>query len=331
LAQCGIAGFSFLIRPFSSMLLAAQRFEINYLTNAAAFLLSLPLAWWGFCQGWGLWSVMAGCLLQHLLGAVASTIGVWRMGLLKPLKASGFGSSVSLKTILQESLSFSVGPIATICAGFLQSVFLSRLLGLEAVAAWNVGAKAATVLGQILSKFFESSFGGLSELLETGRRDRMFERFGQVLGWSMVLCTSLVLILILFNGFFIGIWTGQTIPWPVEATWAVGLMLFLVTLHRALFEVTKILLLWREIRLSPLLDFGILALCLSLAYGKGGFLAFTYAAALGPFLGGLVINSRALRRAWGQPLWNLIPIASRAWLLAFMTGCLGAVIWTSRA
>jgi O-antigen/teichoic acid export membrane protein len=191
--------------------------------------------------------------------------------------------------------------------GVAQSVFLSRFFGLEWVAAWNVGAKAAIVLGQILSKFFESSFGGLSELLETGQRDRMFDRFGKILGWSLVTCALFCLGLIFLNDPFIALWAGEKIPWSVWGTWGVCLMLLVGTLHRAFSEATKILLLWNSIRFSPLLDLGALLASLAVAYWAGGFGSFVLAAALGPFFGGLLWNGRALRQAWGQGLWRLIP------------------------
>jgi len=307
LAQCIISGASFLSRPFASMLLAAQRFELNYLGNALSFVFSLAFAWWGLHLGWGLWSLMAGCFFQHALNIVLSIYGVHRMGFLRLLWGRHTHAWIDICTIVSESLSFAIGPISSMAIGVAQSVFLSRFFGLEWVAAWNVGAKAAIVLGQILSKFFESSFGGLSELLETGQRDRMFDRFGKILGWSLVTCALFCLGLIFLNDPFIALWAGEKIPWSVWGTWGVCLMLLVGTLHRAFSEATKILLLWNSIRFSPLLDLGALLASLAVAYWAGGFGSFVLAAALGPFFGGLLWNGRALRQAWGQGLWRLIP------------------------
>ena len=325
--QCMVSGFSFLSRPFASILLAAQRFEFNYLGNAASFLVSLALAWVGLQQGWGLWSLMAGSVLQYALTVVLSVYGVYRLGFLPGL----FGAPASLgglvQRIVHESLSFAIGPLATMAGGILQSAFLSRIFGLETVAVWNVGVKAATVLTQILSKFFESSFSGLSELWETGRRDRMFDRFGQLLGWSLVLSGSLALILLFANDPFIRIWTNGEIHWPIYGTFAVSLMLVVGTLHRALLELTKVLVLWNPIRLSPLFDLGTMILCLLAAYAATGFPAFLFAAAVGPFLGGLLMNMHALRRASGRSIAELVPSKARLIFLLLVAGCLLAAGW----
>lgn len=227
---------------------------------------------------------MAGSVLQHTLTVVLSIHGVCRLGFLPGLLRAPAALGGLTQRIVFESLSFAIGPLAAMAAGILQSVFLSRVFGLETVAVWNVGVKAATVLTQILSKFFESSFSGLSELLEAGRRDQMFNRFGQLLGWSLVLSAALSLILLFTNDPFIQFWTGGKIHWPAYGTFAVCLMLVVGTFHRALSEVTKVLVLWNPIRFSPLFDLGTMVLCLMAAYAANAFPAFLFAAAVGPFL-----------------------------------------------
>lgn len=329
LTQCLVGGASFFSRPFASLLLAAQRFELNYLGNAFSFVLSLGLAWVGLSQGWGLWSLMAGWICQYLFSFFLSIYGVHKLGFLFDLLADfNIESRLILKTV-SESFSFAVGSLAGIAGGILQSVFLSRCFGLEMVAAWNVGAKMATVLGQILSKFFESSFSGLSELLETGQRSRMFGRFGQLLGWSSVLSTALALLLLFANEPFIRMWTKGEIAWPTSGTLAVTLMLVVGTCHRALAEAIKILVLWNPIRFGPLVDLGTTILCLLGAYALGGFSSFTFAAALGPFLGGLIVNFYAFSTASARPLTHLVPKRAQLLFLLLFGVYFLAAFWLS--
>ena len=313
--QCVVSGISFLSRPFAAVLLAAQRFELNYLGNAASFFLSLGLAWVGLSRGWGLWSLMLGSVIQYGLTTVLSVYGVYRMGFFPGLFQKSLPAKGLMARIVSESLSFAIGPLGGMATGIFQSAFLSRFFGLETVAAWNVGTKAAAVLGQILSKFFESSFSGLSELEETGRRDRMFVRFGQVWGWTMVSCASCMLIMFFLNTIFVELWTGKRICWPAWGTWAACLMLLCGTLHRAFSEAAKILLLWKPIRYGPLLDLGVLVISLFLAWVVGGLGAFAFAVAVGPFLAGIIMNGRALRAVWGRPLWRFVPSSA---LFAFL-------------
>jgi len=323
--QCVVSGVSFLSRPFASILLAAQRFELNYLGNAASFFLSLGLAWIGLSRGWGLWSLMVGSVVQYALTTVLSVYGVYRLGFFPGLFQKWLPAKGLMARIVSESLSFAIGPLGGMATGIVQSAFLSRFFGLEIVAAWNVGTKAATVLGQILSKFFESSFSGLSELEEAGRRDRMFVRFGQVWGWSMVSCAACLLILFFLNGPFVEIWAGKKVTWPAWGTWAACLMLLCATLHRAFSEAAKILLLWNPIRYGPLLDFGVLVISLFLAWRVGGLGAFAVAVAVGPFLAGIIMNGRALHAVWGRPVWQFVPSPALFYFLLLLLVFLGAL------
>jgi len=329
LVQCVVGGASFLSRPFASLLLAAQRFELNYLGNAFSFIFSIGLAWVGLSQGWGLWSLMAGWIFQYFFSVFLSIYGVYRLGLLPHLLINFCVEKSLIQRIFSESFSFAIGPLAGMAGGILQSAFLSRCFGLEMVAAWNVGAKMATVSGQILSKLFESSFSGLSELLEVGQRQRMFDRFGQLLGWSSVLSAALALFLLFANGPFIQVWTNGKIHWPAYGTFAVCLMLVVGNFHRAFSEATKVLILWNPIRFSPLFDLGTAILCLLAAYAATEFSAFLIAAAVGPFLGGLVINMHALRKASTRPISELIPSKARSVFLLLAAGCLLAAGWIS--
>ena len=79
-AQCFLVGVGFPIRPFSSILLARQSFEFNYLVSAASILFAIGLAWLGFRAGFGLWSLLAGNLLQLISSSAASLLGVRSLG-----------------------------------------------------------------------------------------------------------------------------------------------------------------------------------------------------------------------------------------------------------
>ncbi|NCY23057.1 hypothetical protein EBX31_14045, partial [bacterium] len=140
LAQCLLVGISFPFRPFSSILLAAQRFEANYLVSSASFGVAILLTWGGFQMGWGLWSVLLGNLFQIVASSLTSVRGVQSLGGLSPLLSRTAGIKNLIPGLLKESLGFASSPIFSTIAGLLQSTVLSRLFGLEGVALWNVGA-----------------------------------------------------------------------------------------------------------------------------------------------------------------------------------------------
>lgn len=287
LAQCVLVGVGFPLRPLNSILLAKQAYDRNYLASSLALLASLGIAWLGFHAGCGLWSIMAGNCFQVLVGALVSWHGVGRLTSLRTLWISREPWLGLVPQIFRESTAFASGSLFTTFGGLVQSAFLSRLFGLEGVAAWNVGAKIATVLSQVVSKFFESSFAGLSELAEQGRRDSATDRFLKILSCAATGTVSLACLILAGNGLFVEWWTKGQIPWPPSSTHAVAFWLVAITLNRAFAVFSGVLLLWPCIRLSPVLDFISLVCALSFASFFKDFSLFAWCWAVTPLLAGM--------------------------------------------
>jgi len=314
-AQSILVGVTFPLRPFNSILLAAQRFALNYIWNSIFLIAAIFLGWFGFLNGWGIWGLFAGNVLVGCGQLFFAVWGVAKMKFLSGLFAGWRIRGSDFSTIARESLSFASAPLFATATGLVQSSVLSRLFGLEGVALWNVGAKAAMILSQVLSKLFESSFSGLSELVETGRRDLMLLRFGQVVGWALAASGGLAFLLLFFNGPFISIWTSGKVLWPEWGTWWVGLMLLLTISHLALSEAMKMLVLWPAIRITPALDFCFFCCLIGVAAFIGKFSVFVGAVAMGPFLIGICANTLAFQRGTGRSLWGLIPTKLQAAVL----------------
>jgi len=294
LAQCILVGIGFPLRPFNSILLAKQVYDRNYLANSLVMLFSLGLTWLGFHSGWGLWSILAGNCFQVLMGAVVSWLGVAQLTRPTELFRSRQHWLGLIPQIFRESTAFASGSIFATFGALVQSAFLSRLFGLEGVAAWNVGAKIATVLSQVMSKFFESSFAGLSELAEQGRRDSATDRFLKILSYAATGTVVLACLILAGNGMFVEWWTKGQIHWPPSATNAVAFWLVAITLNRAFAVFSGVLLNWSCIRLSPIFDFVSLVCALALSWHFRDFSLFAWCWALTPLLAGMWVYLRAL-------------------------------------
>lgn len=254
-AQCCLVALEFPFRPFNSLLLAQQRFEFNYLVTGLGMVLSLGLVWWGMANGLGLWSLIMAGGFQALVKTIASLVCVAHFYGLRGFFSRSQIRWHTMKQLMAESGSFFSGTMFGTLGGVAQATLLSRWFGLDGVAAWNVGSKAANLVSQLLSKLYESSFAGLSELFESGRTDLLLRRLGQLFGWVVGISLFAAVGVCLFNGTFIQVWTNARISWPPLSDAAVALWLVGLTASRGLAEQTKILLVWRWIRLGPALEF----------------------------------------------------------------------------
>lgn len=232
--QFFFTGLFFTLRPFTSLLLAAQRFELNNLISAAGSLASLLIIWLSLRAGLGLWALVGVTLFQQLLGAATT---LWMVRRLKLLPATWRIDHLPwdrVRTLFRESLDFFSWSGFTTLNALLQSVFLSRFMGLEVVALWNVGSKFVTLFYTFISSSLNNAFPTLTELFELGQVHecrRLCQRF---LKWSLVGAGGLGLGYIVANGWIVKVWTAGLIAFPISLSAILAAWLVLATAVRAL-------------------------------------------------------------------------------------------------
>jgi O-antigen/teichoic acid export membrane protein len=175
--QFFLVGIFFLVRPFSSLLLAAQRFEINNAVSSFATALSLGLIWLGFRMGFGLWTLPLVSLFQQAISSSVTFVMVRKLDLLPHFWWRQSSNWKGVSNLFLEALDFFSWSGFSVAGSTLQSIFLSRFLGLEAVAIWNVGSKLASFAYMLLSNVFNTAFMGLAELRERGDPQRCCTSF----------------------------------------------------------------------------------------------------------------------------------------------------------
>lgn len=294
LAQCLLVSIGFPLRPFNSLLLAKQAYALSYIVSAASMLISLGLIWVGFSLGWSLWSIFLGNCFQIICNSAFTFYRVARIPRFAILLSKNYLWIQQVPHVFRESTAFASGSVFVALGGFFQSTMVSRLFDLEGVAVWNVGAKITTLLSQVISKFFESSFAPLSELEEQQKRKLMINRFLQLFLFTFFFAFVCAVFVLFFNDSFINWWTKGQILWPNAATYAMAFWLIAFTINRAFSLLPGVLLHWSTIRLAPLFEFLSLAGSLFIASSMNNLTVFAWCWAITPLLGGLFVNLRGL-------------------------------------
>jgi O-antigen/teichoic acid export membrane protein len=260
-----LVGIFFLVRPFSALLLAAQRFEINNLASSLSIVFSIGIIWIGFRLGFGLWALPLGSLFQQITSTLTT---FWMVRKLDLLPLSWWRQSSTWKGVSDlflEALDFFSWSGFSTAGATLQSVFLSRFLGLEAVAIWNVGAKLASFAYMLFSNFFNTAFMGLSELVEKGEPQNCLRAFLKLFLFTLSCLTFSAGCAVLFNDLFILLWTQGQITFPPSCTWAVFSWLIFASTLRALACFSNIWQNRKTMRFGPAIEFSSLVLFLGLS------------------------------------------------------------------
>jgi hypothetical protein len=78
------------------------------------------------------------------------------------------------------------------------------------------------------------------------------------------------------------------------------------TISKGLSEQVKILLIWKWIRIGPILDFGALLIGLALVHIWPVFALFVFVLALAPIFGSIIVNALAIRSVFGCSFRQLL-------------------------
>ena len=322
-SQFLIVGLFFLVRPFSALLLAAQRSEFNNLIGGFASLLSLGIIWVCLRMGLGLWSLPISFFFQQSASAITTLVMVHRLELLPAHWRKAPSSWQGVTMLFWESLDFFSWSGFSTAGATLQSVFLSRFLGLEAVAIWNVGFKVASFAYMIFTNLFNSAYAGLSEILERGDPIKCYHSFLRLFLLSISLLAFFSSAALWLNQPFVSFWTHHRIIFPLSSTRAVFAWLILAGIVRALACFANI---WQRrsvMRWGPIVEFSSLSLSLGICYlypSLYGFSLAVLASQLPPILLNYAPSLLAIQRQIGAALslnqWSLFLSSGMGFALA---------------
>jgi O-antigen/teichoic acid export membrane protein len=263
--QFVLVGIFFLVRPFSALLLAAQRFEVNNLVSCLSIVLSLGIIWIGFRSGLGLWALPLGSLFQQITSTLATAFMVRKLHLLPHSWWRQSSTWKGVSDLFLEALDFFSWSGFATAGATLQSVFLSRFLGLEAVAIWNVGAKLASFAYMLFANLFNTAFMGLSELFERGEQENCLRSFLDLFITTLSCLTIFASCAGLLNDYFILLWTHGQIAFAPSCTWAIFAWLVFAGTLRALACFSNIWQNRKAMRIGPVVEFASLVLLLGLS------------------------------------------------------------------
>ncbi len=327
LGQSALVSVNFSCRIFNQLLFAHQRLDLGNYGSTLATILSLGVMWACFDAGWGIYSFLAS---QAFL-VMATLAVVWGSCLHLGLFPSGREWGTLSRERFKEMFAFGQGVfLISVGSQFIntsQTLLISRLLGLDAVATWTICTRAYSSLTTLVWRVMDFSIPVLSEMFVRNERDRLRIRIQDI----SILMTSLsILCGTLFavaNGSFVRIWVHSRAGWPVWddillVLWFVACTLMRV--HTGLVGITKKLHFLRFIYLLEGSVFLLLNLALHRVESITLMLSLSLACTLSftlPY--GLARSSDYFKLgwldllAWVRPSWSftwrLVPLAAVVW------------------
>ncbi len=218
IGQCALLALSFAGRIFLYLLTAHQRYDISNYASATFFAANYAVMWLLFARGLGVFSI----LWAQALGTVLSVgINAWGCLRLKLLPCRGEWGRPT-RPLFNELFTFGRDIFLYALGGQLintsQTILLTRFLGLDAAAVWNVCTRVYMLLLQMIYRVFDYSSAALAEMMARGEKSLLASRFKQIVIFSTSLSVAAGTVFALCNTAFVEVWTSGKVNSPLLGT-----------------------------------------------------------------------------------------------------------------
>lgn len=216
IGQCVLLAVSFVLRIFTFILHAHQRFDVGNYSQIICFLLGFIAQWVSFKAGLGLYSLLVSGLVSTLVVGVS---GWWQARRLQLLPRPGRWGHPNWRTFKElffygtDMFLVSIG-LQLITAS--QAPVITRTLGLEAVAIWSIATKLFMLSQQLVYRLLDFSLAAFSEMMVRGEKARLQARFRDLVILSGSASAAIGVTMALCNRAFLSLWTHNRISWPIE-------------------------------------------------------------------------------------------------------------------
>jgi O-antigen/teichoic acid export membrane protein len=214
IGQSVLLGLTFAARIFGYLLFAHQRLDVNNYGSSVLFFLNLAVMWAGFAAGWGIYSFLIGQAVMTLGGIAVNAAGCVRLGLLPRGREWGVATRERFRELFAFGNDIFIYSLGGQLINASQTILLTRLLGLETAAVWNICTRPYLVLTQVIFRFFDYSAPALAEMMVRGEKQRLEERFKQIVIFSIGTAVAAGAVFALCNSAFVTVWTHGKIGWP---------------------------------------------------------------------------------------------------------------------
>ena len=274
-AQTLLAAASFATRMVNSPLWCHQRYDINNLAASTSLIANFGFMWLGFHLQFGLYAMLLGAAVGFVVGLLIPLGACLKLGLYPRKGCWGNFEMRLFHEIFRFGRDIFLMSLGTQLTSASQVILVTRLMGLEAASVWSVSTKTYAMGQQFVGRVFDSSAGGLTEMLVRNEDVRVRCRFEELISLTAMISGIGTVGLLLFNAPFVSLWTQGKIHWDLSNNLLLGLLLLSTTVircHTGLVGITKDIKGMKFIYLAEGVVFLLLGYALARIWGFAGIL-----------------------------------------------------------
>ncbi len=238
--QAMLTGLRLALGILSTPLWSHQRLDISNIASSVGLVISIITLWVGFHLGWHLYSLVVATATSTISGTCIAYIACNKLKLYPPRKYRGEYDPIIFKELFHFGSGLFLMNLGAQLTSASQVIVISRILGIESAAIWSIATKVFSMAQQFVLRIFDSSSGGLAEMIVRKEFTQLQKRFRDVLSITAVMAVTSSAGIALMNGPFIELWTAGKVTWAPWNNYLLACVLFTTTVTRCHVSLTGI-------------------------------------------------------------------------------------------
>ena len=230
------------LRITSHLLYAHQRMDLVNYVGIGSLILNFALLWLFFQAGQGVFSLAWAGLLSSLVGSLTLLVACLRLRLFPPEGAWGRASWQDFKAIFAFGKDLVLVAVGGQLIMASQAMIITRMLGLQAAAAWSIGTRAFTLVSQLVWRISDVSGPAFSEMIVRGEQVLLQARYKTMVILTASLSAFAAISYALCNSSFVEVWTHGKFVWPPLNDVLLGAWMIILSIlhcHNCFILLTK--------------------------------------------------------------------------------------------
>jgi O-antigen/teichoic acid export membrane protein len=215
---------------------------LSNLGTVLSLIVSFFVLWFGFYLGWHLYSLLISAVIGSIVTLTFCYLSCKQLGLYPSHQYKGRFDPTIFRKLFHFGGGLFLMNLGAQLASASQVIIISRILGIEAAATWAICTKVFSMAQQFVSRIFDSSAGGLAEMVVRSEFSRLQKRFRDIVAISAIMASAVGAGIALMNGSFVELWTSGKVTWSPWNNYLLACVLFITTVtrcHIGLSGITK--------------------------------------------------------------------------------------------
>jgi O-antigen/teichoic acid export membrane protein len=241
-AQAVLSGIRLSLTTLGSPLWCHQRLDLSNLATGVSLIVAFFVLWFGFYMGWHVYSLLISAAIGSVVNLTFCYLSCNQLGLYPPHQYRGRFDPAIFRKLFHFGSGLFLMNLGAQLASASQIIIISRILSIEAAATWAICTKVFTMAQQFVTRIFDASAGGLSEMFVRNEFSRLKKRFRDLVAISAIMASVVGAGIALMNGSFVELWTSGKVTWSPWNNYLLACVLFVTTVtrcHTGLSGITK--------------------------------------------------------------------------------------------